>query len=81
MSGSGAVQEYKVSKYRFWRNYTPSLHGTVKTQSMQIHFSCEAYPVIDFEFPFREESCHLRPEERGTEMPLQNRNALWLLVL
>ena len=28
--------------------------------------------MIDFELPFHEASCHLRPEERGTEMPLQN---------
>jgi hypothetical protein len=75
------VLEYKISNYRFWRNYMPSLHETVKTQSVKSHFSCEAYPVIDFEFPFREESRHLRPEERGTEMPLQNRNAWLLLVL
>jgi hypothetical protein len=81
MSGSVSVREYKISKYCFWRDYTPSLHETVKTRSMQIHFSCEAYPVIDFEFQFREESCHLRPEERGTEMPLQNRNAWLLLVM
>jgi hypothetical protein len=66
MSGSGAVQEYKVSNCRFWRNYTPSMQGTVKTQSEQFHFSCEASSVID---------------QRGTVKPLQNRNALPLLVL
>jgi hypothetical protein len=44
-------------------------------QSEQFHFSCEAYRAIYFEFPFHEASCHLRPEERGTETPLQNRNA------
>jgi hypothetical protein len=75
------VRRIKISKYRFWRDYTPSLHGTVKMQSEQFHFSCEAYRAIYFEFPFHEASCHLRPEERGTETPLQNRNAWFFLVL
>jgi hypothetical protein len=52
MSGSGAVQEHKISKYRFWRNYTLSLHGTVKTQSQQFHDPCEASSAAEFEFSF-----------------------------
>jgi hypothetical protein len=65
MSGSGTVRECKISKYRFWRDYTPSLHGTVKTQSKKFHFSCEAYPVIDIEFHFMKKAAISVPKNAG----------------